>query len=520
MQHAILSWQSSADSRNQTISHEGGIVQQVDALTVVRRFLILGSTGTFYANAFDVTRMATGKIDAAIADDPRAVLDLVCEVSRGNLALRKDPQLYVLAKLTEPTVPLDVRRDAAMAVATVARTGTDLLHWLAYRYAGRKSNRLFRRAIANWFLSRTPDELALQAVKYDQRDGWALRDALRLAKPKAPNAEYAAVFDWIAHPDKRHGLRSTRLFDGYMAVRRYEGEGAPSIVAELIGQYRLPREAVPGEMLAHREVWAALFPDMPGRALLRNLGKLGSLGFFDAPETIDLAIAKIERATHVCHPFEFLVAAKMYDQGHGVRGSLSWTPNAQITNALANGFGAAFNHLTVNDTIAPLIAMDISGSMSQASGGTVLSCVEAESALVSVLAYQFPRAQFVAYAHQLAPVQVHGVPYQDLLGHLRGLAWHMGATDCALPIRVAAGSPETDAVLSITDSETWTRESIPALVRSVQAQPGRDNFRHGVIAMATNDISIADASDPRQMDFVGLDASMPQAVALFLRGEA
>lgn len=520
-QHAILSWQTHADATGQTVSNEGGIVHRVDALTLLRRFLILGSTGTFYATGFQVTRDATAAVDRALAADARAVLDMVCEVSAGNLALRKDPQLYVLARLTEPAVPLDVRRDAGVAVATVARTGTDLLHWLDYRYGARRaSGRLFRRAVANWFLSRTPDDLALQAVKYDQRDGWTLRDALRLARPKAPTPEYARVFDWMAHGDARKAAPDEeRLFHGYAALRVLHDPG-PDAAAALIEEYRLPREAVPGELLAHRNVWAALFPDMPGRALLRNLGKLGSVGLFDDPAMAARAVEKIGRATTVCHPFEFLIAGAVYRSGRGVRGSLAWTPVAAITDALGEAFGRSLGTLAVHDTIRPLIALDVSGSMSQNAGGTVLSCIEAEVALAQVLAYQFPQAEFVVYSGDLMPVTVHGRGHDALRRDIGRWSRSSRWTRCDLPLRKAATDTTCDAVVSITDSETGGAGNVPALVRIIQSQPSRETFRHAVVAMATNDISIADAADPRQLDLVGLDASMPRALALFLSGEA
>ena len=45
--------------------------------------------------------------------------------------------------------------------------------------------------------SREADDLAHQAVKYQQRDGWSHGDLLRLAHPKAPSAQHEAVFRWM-----------------------------------------------------------------------------------------------------------------------------------------------------------------------------------------------------------------------------------------------------------------------------------------------------------------------------------
>jgi hypothetical protein len=49
--------------------------------------------------------------------------------------------------------------------------------------------RALKRAIAHWYLDKTPRDLAYQCVKYQQRNGWSQRDLLRLAKPKANGAQ-------------------------------------------------------------------------------------------------------------------------------------------------------------------------------------------------------------------------------------------------------------------------------------------------------------------------------------------
>src|SRR6185437_3111614 len=454
-QNAILLRQANARANGTVLSNEGGDVYRVDPLTHLRRFLILGSTGTFYATGYDVTKGADETIQRVIHEQPRAALDMVIEVSRGNLALRIDPAIYVLAALTR-SADLAVKREAVEAVAEVCRIGTDLLHWLGYRFADRKSNRTFRRAVSRWFTMRTPDVLALQAVKYDQRDGWSLRDALRLARPTAPSSDHALIFDWIAHPDKRTTFEAdlltdshaSRLFVGYSALRR--DDITPEQAAEAITSARLPREMVPGPLLGHEAVWRALLPDMPGRALLRNLGKLSSLGM-DDEHSVDLIVRKIHGATKVCHPFEFLLARSVYDAGRGIKGSLTWTPNSRISTALAEGFGEAFTGLEIYPDQTPLIALDVSGSMTYGNAsGTHLTCVDAETSLALVFAYQFPNATFMAYENRAYHLEVRGEGYDELrqaLGRIQG-----GGTDCSLPLTAAMSDPEVSAVVSITDS--------------------------------------------------------------------
>ena len=44
------------------------------------------------------------------------------------------------------------------------------------------------KAVANWYLAKSPGEAAFQSVKYRQRYNWTHRDLLRKAHPKATGA--------------------------------------------------------------------------------------------------------------------------------------------------------------------------------------------------------------------------------------------------------------------------------------------------------------------------------------------
>jgi hypothetical protein len=76
------------------------------------------------------------------------------------------------------------RRAALAALPQVARTGTHLFHFLGYVEAFRGWGTGLRRAVAAWYTAKPAQALAYQAVKYQQRDGWSHRDALRLAHPQ------------------------------------------------------------------------------------------------------------------------------------------------------------------------------------------------------------------------------------------------------------------------------------------------------------------------------------------------
>jgi 60 kDa SS-A/Ro ribonucleoprotein len=110
-------------------------------------------------------------------------------------------------------------------------------------------------------------------------------------------------------------------------------------VVKLIDEFDLPREAVTTQWLNEAKVWEALLARMPMTAMIRNLGKMTSLGllkpFSDAKRLI---VSKLRDETALkrarIHPLAVLVAQKIYAQGHGDKGALKWSPVSAVVDAL------------------------------------------------------------------------------------------------------------------------------------------------------------------------------------------
>jgi 60 kDa SS-A/Ro ribonucleoprotein len=165
----------------QTPNSAGGFTWAVDHWTRLDRFLVLGAEGgTFYVAERELTpENATAVLDA-LAEDGLRVVRRAVEISASGRAPKNDPALFVLAMAAG--VGDDATRAAALAaLGSVARTGTHLFHWLQYVKAFRGWGRGVRTAVSRWYTNQSPDALAYQLLKYQARDGWAHRDALRLA---------------------------------------------------------------------------------------------------------------------------------------------------------------------------------------------------------------------------------------------------------------------------------------------------------------------------------------------------
>jgi len=86
---------------------------------------------------------------------------------------------------------------------------------------------------------------------------------------------------------------------------------------------------------------------MPMTAMIRNLGKMSSIGLLepltDEAGTVckQLGDEKALKDARI-HPFNVLVALKQYAAGHGERGRRKWRANARILLALDDAFYKSF----------------------------------------------------------------------------------------------------------------------------------------------------------------------------------
>jgi 60 kDa SS-A/Ro ribonucleoprotein len=349
--------------------------------------------------------------------------------------------------------------------------------------------------------------------------------------------EHRRLFEWIVRGGSVADL--PRIVEGYALV---QSAATPAAAAELVRAYGLPREAVPSAHLASAEVWEALLEDMPMTALVRNLATMTRAGAL-APGSA--ATAKVltqlgdgERIRKArVHPIALLAALRTYAGGRGVRGRHSWTPVAQIVDALDAAFYTAFGNVEPTGRRL-LLALDVSGSMTGGSVAGVPSLTprEASAALALVTAssvsqyetvgffagsrsWRSPhRSRWVGHADGLTPLAIS--PRQrldDAVRTVSGLPF--GGTDCALPMLYALDRErEVDTFVIYTDSETWAGSVHPARALADYRRASGIDARVVVVGMVSNGFSIADPNDPGMLDVVGFDTATPELISDFARG--
>ncbi|GAB3465310.1 TROVE domain-containing protein [Actinophytocola sediminis] len=512
-----------ADPRQEP-NNAGGHTFTIDNLARLRRFLVLGTDGgTYYADAPELTSdNAEVVLELARTNTTELVAELIA-VSQAGRAPKQQPTLFALAAACALGDD-DGRRTALAALPLVARTGTHLFLFARYVEQFRGWGRGLRRAVANWYLDKPVPDVAFQAVKYQQREGWSHRDLLRLAHPRTDDDQRTRLFRWILGQDT--DLDGLSILEAY---QRAQAATTAQQVATLVTDHGLSWEMLPDEHLNTQVVWEALLDrGMPQTALMRQLPRLTRLGLLSPLGARTAAVAERLadqerlRAARV-HPVAMLVAQRTYASGHSARGSSEWTPSRPIVDALDAGFYAAFG------TVEPsgkrlMLALDVSGSMSSHPiSGLSITPREASAALALVTAATEANYEIVAFtagsgAAALSPLSIG--PRQrldDAIGAVSNLPF--GGTDCALPMLHALDNGlAVDTFVVYTDNDTWAGQVHPhQALRQYREQTGID-AKLVVVGMTATHFSIADPTDPGMLDIAGFDAAVPTLITDFTQG--
>lgn len=519
-----------ADSR-QKLNAAGGYTFVADADTRLNRFLTLGTDGgTYYTSAKDLTVENAEVVRYFCENRPADLVRVIVEISEAGRAPKQNPAIFALAMCAG--LADDAGRSAALeALPRVCRTGTHLFLFAKYVEQFRGWGRGLRKAVGRWYTEKPVDRLAYQVVKYRQRESWTHRDLLRLAHPEAGSPDRSALMAWITHGRAETPLPYL-IHDYIDAQSAVQYETWADIISRGNG---LSWEMLPDAALGHAAVWEALIHQgIPQTALMRQLPRLTKLGLL-AGETGRVVAAQLQDPERLknarVHPINVLVAQRTYASGRSARGESEWKPVPRISDALDAAFYNAF------DVVEPankrtLLALDVSGSMTATASGLPISCREASAALAMVTAATEPDHRvigftagraggyFGGYGNGTAVTELDISPRRRLDDNIQAVSGlPFSGTDCALPmIWALKNRVEVDTFHIYTDCETWHGSIHPhQALREYRDKMGIP-ARLVVVAMTANGSTIADPSDPGQLDVSGFDSTVPTLLSDFSRG--
>lgn len=500
----------------QVPNNAGGYTFTLDRWSVLDRFLILGSeAGSYYAHAQRLTRDNVNSLLGLIAEDGERVVLRIAEVSLAGRAPKNDPAIFALAVCA--SLGDDRTRECALqALPMVCRTGTHLFQFAGACDGLRGWGRGLRRAVGAWYNGKSAEELELQLVKYQRREGWSHRDLLRLAHPKPATEAHRALYKWAV--DDEVTAEGMAKVEAMRRLRQtHDGRQAATIVREA----RLPREAIPTELLNHPEVWAALLEEMPMTAMIRNLATMTRVGLLTSSSAATKTVIerlkdgdRLRRAR--VHPVSLLIALRTYGAGHGFKGTGTWHPLDSIRAALDDAFYLAFANVEPTGK-RYLLGLDVSGSMSAAwINGTMLSAAEASAAMAMLTVAKEEEVTTMAFADRFKRLELRpGMRMKEVLQKTTRM--NFGGTDCSLPMTWAMENRRpVDAFVIYTDNETWAGGIHPCqALKRYRERMGID-AKLIVVGMTATDFTIADPNDPGMLDVVGFDATVPEIMGQFV----
>lgn len=523
----------------QVANSAGGFTFKVTPIDRLMRFLILGSEGgTYYIGEKDLTKQNLDNLKSLTATEPKAVVDLVAQISEEGRSYRNDACIFALAYVMTNGND-EAKSYARSKVSRVVRTSTHLFQFESFlktlaHGSGLGTSR--NRAIASWYENRTPEQIAYQAVKYRQRHGWTHADSLRQARPKFHTDLYDDVAKWILGKYNGDIDQLPEIIQAFEQVQK--AKDVKEVLA-VLDKTSLPWEALPTQFHKSPEVWRRLFVlgQLKGQALVRNITRLARLGLFDDMVFArDYASALIDeemiRSTRL-HPLNFLNALVVHTNGqiqrnnngpswsYGYYGGKvkDWTTSPVITDALDAGVHLAFKHLEPTNK-RTMIAVDVSGSMSSSIGmGLDLTAAQISGVMAATIAKTEPYYQIMGFANEFRDL---GISANDQLNNVMRKVQlaNFGSTDCALPMYWAHSKGiEVDTFVVITDNETWAGRRHP----HVELQNYRKSMgipsRLVVVGVTSNGFTIADPNDSGMLDVVGADANLPKLIAEFSKGQ-
>ena len=458
---------------DQIPNNAGGFVWQISDKEQVIRYLVIGSEGgNYYQTPQQVSSTCASCVlrMTRTPDNFKWLIETIRDVSISGRAAKQESTLLALATAIVFAPTPAAKTEALNAVNDCVRILTHMYMLIGYikifSKAGHPSlttgstsvsnsnevatlrshrsakaeqepvtvgsgiGRGIRRVFGEYFYSRSGIEIANLMTKYQNREGWTIKDVLtlihidpkrmkddggRLAiehvfKTKEEFEPIIATAPPTTEPTKTFLSAIKEIHT--IVLRPSASQSELDRIIHLINTVGLCREQLPSQLFKHKKVWEALLfskgangkgKGMPLTALIRNLGKLttAEIGIIAPFSTIPIQ-SLTPTVKHICdritdaadikrtriHPYTILVAMMTYKKGHGDKGGMMWSHNIHIVEALDKAFKLAFQNITPTGKRIK-IALDVSGSMSAAfcTGSPVVSCAVGSVAMMMMTLY-------------------------------------------------------------------------------------------------------------------------------------
>ncbi|BAY11916.1 TROVE domain-containing protein [Calothrix sp. NIES-2098] len=502
----------------------GGYMFDAGIWKMLRRCLLIGTAkSTYYAGKHELTEDFVDVVKQAVAENPGRVAEEILYASDGR-AINNSAPILALVLLSMGETP-EAKKAFGEIFGQVVRTGSHFYEWLNYTKSLRGFGKVVREAGKTWLSREDVKGLAYQLLKYQQRQGFSHKDALRLFHVKPPTETHRELFEWVVKgwEDLPADIPSEALAQiwWYEWLKRN-----PSETHTAIAQGRLTHEMAAPVGKMDKQAWQLLFQEMPIGAMLRNLGSLTELGVLRADESANIlrVEAVLNNKEHLrkgrIHPIDVLKALKTYQSGGKLgRSQKTWEPVPRIVDILEKAVELAFDVVQPTGKVF-MHAVDVSGSMSWGVVDSVgLSCCEIATTMALVTAKAEQNYMIRGFATEFREL---GITAKDSFSSALRKAsnQNFGGTDASVAYDwMIKNKFKADVICFWTDNESWAGSKHPSQALAQYRQKVNPNAKAVYVTLAPYKITLVDPQDPLSWDLAGFDPGTPRIIQMLATGE-
>ena len=503
----------------------GSYLFKADTWSVLRRCLLIGTAqGSYYAGKHELTDEFVGVLSNAIALNPDRVAQEIVYASDGR-SLNNSAPLFALVLLSMGEAP-EAKRAFQNIFPQVVRTGSHFYEWLSYTKSMRGFGKIVREAGTSWLSNADVKALAYQLLKYQQRQGFSHRDALRLFHVKPPTEDHNQLFQWVTQgwdslPQEIPSNTMAQIW-WYEWLKRH-----PEKSHEAIAKGRLTHEMAAPVGKMDQQAWQLLFKEMPIGALLRNLGSLTELGVLsdaNCRKNLEHVQSILNNRNHLrkgrIHPIDILKALKTYQSGGKLgRSQKTWQPSTRILSILERALELSFDVLPSTGKVF-LHAIDVSGSMSYQSVSSIgLTCCEIATTMALATAKAEKNYVIRGFATNFRDLNITA---QDSFSEAIAKAsnQNFGGTDASVAYDWAIRKKfKVDVFCFWTDSESWAGNKHPSQALAEYRRRVNPQAKAVYVTLVPYNISLVDPKDSMSWDIAGFDPGTPRLIQMVASGE-
>jgi 60 kDa SS-A/Ro ribonucleoprotein len=502
----------------------GGFMFDAGIWQMLRRCLLVGTAqSTYYAGKHELTEDFVAVVKQAVAENPSRVAEEILYASDGR-AINNSTPIFALVLLSMGEAP-EAKKAFGEIFPQVVRTGSHFYEWLNYTKSLRGFGKVVREAGKNWLLREDVKGLAYQLLKYQQRQGFSHRDALRLFHVKPATQDHQELFEWVVKGWEE--LPAEIPSQALAQIWWYEWlKRNPEQTHEAIAQGRLTHEMAAPVGKMDKSAWQLLFQEMPIGAMLRNLGSLTELGVLRTDESANLLRVEgvLNNKEHLrkgrIHPIDVLKALKTYQSGGRLgRSQKTWNPVSRIVDVLEKAVELSFDVVQPTDKVF-MHAVDISGSMSYGTVDSVgLTCCEIATAMALVTAKAEKNYMIRGFSTEFRDL---GITAKDSFRSALQKAsnQNFGGTDASVAYNwMIKNKFKADVVCFWTDSESWAGYKHPSQALAEYRKKVNPNAKAVYVTLTPYQISLVDPKDPMSWDLGGFDPGTPRIIQMLAMGE-